>query len=292
MLEAGRVGRVTGNGNVYVLLPQDGYTFAHIVGAIALHLGTGTVRVGNLLHHVHLTRIVVELSLYVGEAVDATDDHGSILAQTVQNDAERLLAHLVCHLSNLDGSLGSRERLVTGKEGKALCLLTKQTGCQVSVSDTYLAVVGNRTGDAEALQTDTDSLGSLGSILHALLDSDGCTADVCPLGILETDALSVFTHLVGVDTCIFANLVCLLDAVDTILLQSSKHLVDAALLTFKTYFSYHILIPPYSLRGSIALTTPCSAVVRPYEPVNFFTASLASMPFLMASIILPRCTYS
>ena len=145
------------------------------------------------------------------------------------------------------------------------------------MADTDLTVVGNRTGDAEALQTNTDSLSSVSSILHALLNGDGGTADVCPLSVLEADALRVLTHLVRIYTCLVTNLVGFFNAVDAILLQSSKNLVNTALLTLKLYFSYHrnnrflilnlqsvnLSILNYSLRGSIAFTAPCSLVVRP-----------------------------
>ena len=107
------------------------------------------------------------------------------------------------------------------------------------MTDTYLAVVGNRTGDAERLQADADSLGSVSSSLHTLLDGDGSTADVCPLGILEADALGFLTHQVGVYTCLVANLVGLFNTIDPVLFQSGQYLIHTALLTLKLYFSYH-----------------------------------------------------
>ncbi len=101
------------------------------------------------------------------------------------------------------------------------------------MAKTHLTVIGHRAGDAERLQTDTDGFGSLGSTLHALLDGDGGTADVSPLGILEADTLGLFTHLVGVDTCFLANLIGLFYAIDTVLFQSGQHLVDATLVTLE-----------------------------------------------------------
>ena len=44
-----------------------------------------------------------------------------------------------------------------------------QHSCQVTMTDTNLTVVGYRTRDTESLQTDTDSFGSVSSILAAFL---------------------------------------------------------------------------------------------------------------------------
>src|SRR5574344_1205075 len=132
------------------------------------------------------------------------------------------------------------------------------------MTDTNLTVVGNRTGDAEALQTDTDSLGSLGSTLHALLDGDSSTTYVCPLGILKADTLSVLANLVRINTNTIANLISLFDILYTVFIKSSNNLLDSALLALEFHFSYHSCLSLYySLRGSILLTTPCSALVRP-----------------------------
>ena len=105
------------------------------------------------------------------------------------------------------------------------------------MTDTNLTVVGNRTGDAEALQTDTDSLGSLGSALHTLLDGDGGTTNVCPLGVLKADTLSVLANLVRINADALANLISLFDILDTVFVQSGNNLLDSALLAFELYFS-------------------------------------------------------
>ena len=152
---------------------------------------------------------------------------------------------------------------MTSQEGEALSLLAQQTGSQVTVTQTHLAVVGHRAGDAERLQTDTDGLGSVGGILHALLDGDGCTAYVGPFRILKADALGVLANLVGVHTGFLANGVGLFDGLDAVGIQSGDDLVDATLLTLEFHFSYHGFFLLYSLRGSIVFTTPCSAFVRP-----------------------------
>ena len=143
MLEAGGVGRVTSDRNVNVLLPQDSYTLTNIVGTIALYLQTaGVVAIRNLLNNVQVASEVVELGLYVCETVDTADDLSSVLTKTVQDHAQRLLAYLVGHLSNLDSTLGSSEALVTSQECEALSLLAEQTSGEVTVTDTYLTIVG------------------------------------------------------------------------------------------------------------------------------------------------------
>ena len=81
------------------------------------------------------------------------------------------------------------------------------------MAKTYLTVIGNRTGDAEALQTDTDVLGSLNSALVTslltLLESDGATYYVSPLGVLKADRLSLLTSLVRINAITVTNLVSL-----------------------------------------------------------------------------------
>ena len=264
MLEAGRVGGVASDRHIDILAPVDSHTLAYVVSTVAVDLGTRTIGVSRAIHDLQLARVVVELRLHIGEAVDTADDHGSVLAQTVEDNAERILAHLVGHLGNLDGTLGSSKRLVTSQKGEALRLLAEQTGSQVAVTQTHLAVVGHRTRDAECLQTHTDSLCAVGSSLASTLDGNSSTADIGPLGVLEADTLRLLTHQIRINTCLVADLISLLYALDALSVESCKNLRLTTLLTFVTYLSNHNYVSPYySLRGSIALTTPCSAVVRP-----------------------------
>ena len=86
-------------------MPEDGDTLAHVIGTVALHFGARTIAVGLLLHDFQLAGEIVKLGLYVCEAVDAADDHGSVLAQAVEDGAEWFLAHFVGHLGDLDGTL-------------------------------------------------------------------------------------------------------------------------------------------------------------------------------------------
>ena len=91
VLETGGVGRVTGDGNVYVLVPHDGNTFANVVCTIAVNSSAGTIAVCLLADNLQLAGEVVELGLYIGETVDTADDHGSVLAKTVQDAAQGLV---------------------------------------------------------------------------------------------------------------------------------------------------------------------------------------------------------
>ena len=200
VLETCRVGGVTGDGDIHVLVPQDSDALADIVSAIALNLQTSrVVAIRNLLDNVELAGVVVELCLDVCEAIDTADDLCGIFAQTVQDHAQRFFTYFVCHLSNLDGTLSGSERLVASQEGEALCLFAEQTCCQITMSQTYLTVVSHTSGDAESLQSDTDGLGALGSALAALLDSDSSTGDVSPLCIFKADALCVLANLIRID---------------------------------------------------------------------------------------------
>ena len=119
---------------------------------------------------------------------------------------------------------------MAGQEGEALRLVAQQTGGQVAMANTHLAVVGDTAGDAERLQANTDSLGGVGSHLATLLQGDGGTTYVSPLGVLKTDLLGLLTGLVGVDAILVADGVGLLDILDAVGIQCSNHLLDATVL--------------------------------------------------------------
>ena len=68
---------------------HDGNALADVVGAVAVDGGTGTIGVGDGLDNLQLAREVVELGLHIGEAVDAGDDLGGVLAQAVEDDAHK-----------------------------------------------------------------------------------------------------------------------------------------------------------------------------------------------------------
>ena len=83
MLETGRVGRVTGDGNVYVLFPHDCNTFRNAVCAVAVNLCAKTLRVGFAEYFLNLVGVWIVLSLDIGEAIDTCDDLSSVFSKTV-----------------------------------------------------------------------------------------------------------------------------------------------------------------------------------------------------------------
>ncbi|EJW94940.1 membrane protein [gut metagenome] len=110
------------------------------------------------------------------------------------------------------------------------------------MTDTYLTIVSYRTGDAECLKTFTDVLSSLYSVLSLLLERNSRTYNVSPLCVLEADHLGAFALLIRIKTILFANLVSLFNIFDTVLVKSSKNLLNATVLAFKLYFSNHVMV--------------------------------------------------
>ena len=105
VLETCWVCRVTCDRNVYTFLPHDSYTLAYIVSAIAVYLSTRTIRVSNALNLLKFACEIVKLCLHICKAVDTCDNLSCVLAQSVEDYAQRLLAYLVCLSSNLDSTL-------------------------------------------------------------------------------------------------------------------------------------------------------------------------------------------
>src|SRR5574344_686799 len=242
MLETGRIGRVTSYGNIYIFLPHDGYTFTYIVSAIALNLGTRSIRISYLLSNCKFAGEIVKIGLYIGKAIDTADNLCGILVQTVQDTTKRILTNLVRHFSNLDGAFSSSKRLVTSQECKALSLLTKQTGCQVTMTQTYFTILCYRSRNTERLQTYTNSLSAVSCSLAALLQSDSSTNNISPLGILKADALSLLASFIRIQAELVANCVSLFNIFNTVSIKSSKNLLHSTVLILKINFSNHILV--------------------------------------------------
>ena len=179
VLEAGGVGGVARDGHANALVPHDGNAFADVISAVALDLGAFAVGIGDFLDDrqrmvfLHVSRQVVILGLHIGEAVDAADDHGSVLAQTVQDDAQGVLANLVGIAGNADSAFRGSKGFVASEEREALGLLVQQHRAQIAVAQTNLTLVSDGTGDAERLQTFADAGGRFRSGLNALLQRDG-----------------------------------------------------------------------------------------------------------------------
>ena len=123
VLEAGGVGGVAGDGNVNALSLHDCNAFENVVRAVALHLCLLTVGVRCFADYVELAGVEVILRLHISEAVDAGNDHGGILAEAVEDNAKGLFANLVCRTRDADCAFSGCERLMAGKESKALCFV-------------------------------------------------------------------------------------------------------------------------------------------------------------------------
>ena len=150
VLEPGGVGGVAGDGHVHALVLHDGHALQHVVGAVALDSGALAVGEGLLLQDLQLAGEEVVVGLDVGEAVDAGDDVGSVLAQAVEDDAQGLLAGTVGGFGDADGALGGGEGLVAGQEGEALGLVPEQHGAQVAVAQAHVALLGHGAGTQKA----------------------------------------------------------------------------------------------------------------------------------------------
>ena len=183
---------------------HDRHAFAHVVHTVTAHLGAQPVGIGFLANNPQLSGRIIEFGLHISKAVDTRDNQRGVLAQAVQDNAQRRPANLIRHFRDFDGAFGRRERLVSGLERKASGFFTQQAGREVAVTDAHLTVVGHRAGDAKCLQPFADGLGSFGSRLAALFDGDGRTYDISPFRILETDGLGLLAHLIGVDAYGFA----------------------------------------------------------------------------------------
>ena len=150
---------------------------------------------------------------------------------------------------------------MASQEGEALGLFIEQHRAQIAVTQSYLALVGNGAGDAEGLQTLADALGGFGGSLHALLQSDRSAQLVGPLGVFKADGLDAFYDFVGVHTLGVVICLQLVKILEAILFKHGLELGHAAFITFKQ--SHFSRASSYSLRGSIHLTAPSSALKRP-----------------------------
>ena len=107
------------------------------------------------------------------------------------------------------------------------------------MSDADFAVVSDGAGDAEALETFANVVGSLDSVFCSFFEGDGSTYNVCPFSVFEANHLSLLTGFVRVETCFFTNFVGFFDGSDTVCVQTSKNLLDATVLRFELNFSKH-----------------------------------------------------
>ena len=233
VLESGRVGGVTSDGNINAFLPHDCYALGNVVCAVAVNLSTQTGGVCLAEYFLNLAGVVIHLGLNICKAVDSGDDLCSVLAKTVQDNAERFLTNLVCLLCDTDSALSSRKGLVTCQEAEALCLFLEQHLAEVAVTETNLTLISNRTRNAECLEAFADCSGSVGSSGAVLLDSDSAAYCVSPLSVLEADGLDLLNFMIDVKTLCLADVGTFLDGVDAVVLQNSKDLGFASVVGFK-----------------------------------------------------------
>ena len=229
MLEASRVRGVTSDGDINIFLVHDGNAFLHAVSAIAFNFSTDTLGISDLFYYIDFILRVIILGLYISKAVDAGNDLCSILAKTVQDDTELVLADLVGRLSDTDCTLSSCEGFVASEECEAASIFRQKHGSQIAMAKTYLAVVSNGTRNTESLEAFTDSLCSISSLRAALLDSDCCAQRISPASILKADRLDVFYDLCNIDALVFANFVCIFNRCDTIFFAN---FIDFVILEF------------------------------------------------------------
>ena len=83
MLETGRVGGVTGDGNVYALFPHDRYTLGNVICTITVYFRTKSLGVRFSPQFFHFACVIIHLCLYICKAVDTGNDLSRIFAKTV-----------------------------------------------------------------------------------------------------------------------------------------------------------------------------------------------------------------
>ena len=85
------------------------------------------------------------------------------------------------------------------RKAKHLVSSLQQHGGQIAVADADLAVVRDRTGDAEGLQAFAQGRGDIGRLGLALLDGDGRAEHIGPAGVLKADRLDALDDGVDID---------------------------------------------------------------------------------------------
>ena len=230
MLETGRVRGVSGDGNVYVLLPHDGNAFTYVVCAVAVYLRTGAVRVCFAEYFLQLAGVIIILGLYICKAVDTCDDLSSVLSKTVQDNAQRFLTNLVCLLCDTDSALSGCEGLMACQEAEALGILFQKHLSKVSMSQTYLTLVCYRTRNTESLKALSDGCSSLGSLAAVLLDCDSGAYDVSPACVLKADRLNALDLVVYIQSGVLRNLLSFLDGSNAIAVQNLIDFVNSSFI--------------------------------------------------------------
>ncbi len=80
MLESGRIGGVSGDGDIAVFMFHDGDTFSGIISAEAADVGTVAIGESDLVLDDELISDTVKFGSDISETVDSGDDIARILA--------------------------------------------------------------------------------------------------------------------------------------------------------------------------------------------------------------------
>ena len=101
------------------------------------------------------------------------------------------------------------------------------------MTETYLTVISNRTGNAERLKTYTDFFGSLSSGLNLIFECDSTTYNISPSSVFKADRLNAFNDIVSVNTGFVANFFSLFNGGNTVFCEFCVNLIYSSVLTFK-----------------------------------------------------------
>ena len=241
MLEARGVGGVARNGDADLLELHDGNAFGNVVHAVALDLGAGAVRIRHFLGDGDRLGIGIEHRFDIGESVDTRDDERRVLAEPVQDDAQGIFTDFIRVHGDGDRTFRSRKGLMSREEAEAIRLLGKEHLAEVAVSETDLSVLGDRTGDAERLQTDADRSRRIGSLGAARLDGDRRAYGVRPDRVFKADGLRAAHDLVAIDALGKADLFALFDGGNAVLFEDAVDLIDPPLISFKQSHTLSLL---------------------------------------------------
>ena len=106
-----------------MFLPHDLHALANIIGTIAFDLGSLPCGIRGLGENIQRVGCIIHLRFHKGKAVNTGDNLRCILAQTIQNDAQRLGTYLIGLGCDTDGALCSRKGFMPGKKSKTFGVL-------------------------------------------------------------------------------------------------------------------------------------------------------------------------
>ena len=119
---------------------------------------------------------------------------------------------------------------MTCEECETLCIFLKEHLAEVTVTETNLTLISNRTGDTESLEAFADCSSSVSSSCAALLYSDSAAYCVSPLCIFKTDRLDALNELIDIQTLCLTYVSALLDGADAVVLENVEDLLLTSLI--------------------------------------------------------------